>query len=153
LSDRPLSPRERIVAHQELPQCTHCHRKIDPIGFGLENFDATGAWRTSESYLKLQGGRGPWPINVSGALYRGGAFRDYFELRELLAARVDDFAQGFTEALIEFALGRPFGISDAQLAADIVVQARKRGYSTRAFLEALVTAESFRIGPKILENK
>jgi hypothetical protein len=119
----------------------------------LENFDAMGAWRTSESYLKLQGGRGPWPIDVSGSLYRGGAFRDYFELRELLAARVDDFAQGFTEALIEYSLGRPFGISDTQLAADIVAQAGNRGYSTRAFLEALVTAESFRIRRKISEKK
>lgn len=148
LSDRPLSPRERIAAHQELPQCTHCHRKIDPIGFGLENFDAMGAWRTSESYRKVQGGRGPWPIDASGALYRGAAFRDYFELRELLAARMDNFAQVFTEALIEYALGRPFGISDSQLAADLVAQARNRGYSTRAFLEALVTSQSFRSGPK-----
>jgi hypothetical protein len=143
LVDRPLSPRERVAAHQELPQCTHCHRKIDPLGFGLENFDAMGSWRTAELYRKATGGSGPWPIDASGALYRGAAFRDYFELRELLAERVDDFAQGFTEALIEYALGRPYAISDAQLAADILAQARAREYSLRSFLNALVTSRSF----------
>jgi hypothetical protein len=147
LSERPLSPRERIAAHQELPQCMHCHRKIDPIGFGLENFDAMGGWRTSESYLKRPGGRGPWPIDASGTMFRGGSFRDYFELRERIAGRVDDFAQGFAENLIEYALGRPYGFSDAALAGEMVAHAKAHNYAIRAFVSALVTSPSFRSKP------
>jgi hypothetical protein len=143
LSDRPLSPRERIAAHQDLPQCTHCHRKIDPLGFGLENFDASGAWRVSERYRKSPGGLGPWPIDPKGAFFQGPSFSDYFELRDLLAARVHDFAQSFTEALIEYALGRPYGFSDAQLAADIVAQAKNQNYELHAFFKALVMSPSF----------
>jgi hypothetical protein len=143
LADRPLSPRERIAAHQDLPQCTHCHRKIDPLGFGLENFDASGAWRASEKYRKSHAGQGPWPVDPSGAFFNGPAFKDYFELRDLISGRVEDFAQGFTEALIEYALGRPYGFSDAQLANDILSQAKARNYELPAFFEALVASESF----------
>ena len=49
LAGKSLTTRERVVLHQEEPQCASCHRKIDPIGFGLENFDAVGAWRTTDS--------------------------------------------------------------------------------------------------------
>ncbi|MCB1086726.1 MAG: DUF1592 domain-containing protein, partial [Verrucomicrobiae bacterium] len=49
LSGQVLTTRERLLAHQEEPQCASCHRKIDPIGFGLENFDAAGQWRTEDS--------------------------------------------------------------------------------------------------------
>jgi len=50
LAGKSLTTRERLQAHQESPQCASCHRKIDPIGFGLENFDATGQWRNTDSY-------------------------------------------------------------------------------------------------------
>jgi hypothetical protein len=143
LADKPLSPRERIAAHQDLPQCTHCHRKIDPLGFGLENFDAMGAWRVSEKYRKIPGGHGPWPVQPRGAFFNGPAFEDYFALRNLISERVADFAQGFTEALIEYALGRPYGFSDAQLAADILAHAKARNYELFAFFEGLVVSESF----------
>ncbi len=52
LEGKLLTSRERILAHQEEPQCASCHRKIDPIGFGLENFNAVGKWRTEDSYEK-----------------------------------------------------------------------------------------------------
>ncbi len=51
LAGKVLTTRERMLAHQEDAQCASCHRKIDPIGFGLENFDAAGLWRTEDSYM------------------------------------------------------------------------------------------------------
>ena len=143
LGERPLSPRERVVAHQEEPQCRQCHRKIDPIGFGLENFDAAGQWRTTELYTRAVGGRKEWPIDASGEFHKGPAFRDFFELRDRIAERPETFARGFTEALIEYALGRPCGFSDAELADEIVRKAKAEDYHARAFIRALVESRQF----------
>jgi hypothetical protein len=143
LDGKLLTARERLRAHQEEPQCANCHRKIDPIGFGLENFDAAGKWRTEDRYGKKGLGEKTWPIEPAGALYRGPAFKDYFELRDIVASRRDPFARGFTEALIEYALGRPFGFSDEDLAEGIVQQARAKDYSVNEFIQALVASDAF----------
>jgi hypothetical protein len=143
LADEPLSPRERILAHQEEPQCLQCHRKIDPIGFGLENFDTIGQWRSTEVYTKASEGRKDWPIDPSGKFHNGPAFKDYFQLRDLIAAQPENFARGFTESLIEYALGRPYGFADASLADDIVRKAKAKDFAMKEFLLALVTSPEF----------
>lgn len=143
LADKPLSPREKLRAHQEEPQCASCHRKIDPVGFGLENFDAIGRWRETETYAKGAGGRKPWPIEPGGALHRGPAFRDFFELREVISGRADAFAAGFSEALVEYALGRPHGFADETLRSDLVSRARSKDYALREFIYTLVTSPAF----------
>ena len=143
LEDKILSTRERLAAHQEQPQCAQCHRKIDPIGFGLENFNATGKWRTTETYEKKGVGSKTWPISPSGAFYKGASFKDYFELRDLIAAQPEKFARGFTEALIEYGMGRPFGFLDDPLAADILKQAQSQDYQMATFLRTLVLSETF----------
>jgi hypothetical protein len=145
LADKPLSPRERILAHQEEPQCRQCHRKIDPIGFGLENFNAIGQWRSTELYTKAEGGRKDWPIDASGAFHNGPRFDDYFQLRDLVASKRENFARGFVEALIEYALGRPCGFTDATLADEMVSRAAKEDFALREFFIALVTRGEFRL--------
>jgi len=89
------------LAHQEEPQCASCHRKIDPIGFGLENFDAVGKWRTEDHYQAVSAAGKPirkplktWSIDPSGSLHKGPAFHDFFELRDILASRKESFARG-----------------------------------------------------------
>ena len=143
LEDKILSTRERLAAHQEQPQCAQCHRKIDPIGFGLENFNATGKWRTTETYEKKGVGSKTWPISPAGAFYKGQSFKDYFELRDQIAAHPEKFGRGFTEALVEYGLGRPFGFLDEPLATDIITQAKEKDYQMAAFLRALVLSETF----------
>ena len=70
LTDQVLTTRERLLVHQEKSQCASCHRKIDPIGFGLENFNAAGKWRTEDSYqvrderAKAVGKRKIWTIDA-----------------------------------------------------------------------------------------
>jgi hypothetical protein len=140
LDGKPVSPRDRLLAHQEEPQCLQCHRKIDPIGFGLENFNAAGKWREVDYDPKT---KKEWPIDPAGALHNGPAFKDYFELRDLVAARSDDFARGFTEALIEYGLGRPYGFTDDALASDIVARAKEEDFAIRAFIRALVASGTF----------
>ncbi|MEK0445826.1 MAG: hypothetical protein RLZZ399_1147 [Verrucomicrobiota bacterium] len=143
LEKQLLTTRQRLGAHQEEPQCLQCHRKIDPIGFGLENFNAAGKWRTDETYEKKGVGKKTWPIDASGQFHNGPAFRDYFELRDHIAARPEPFARGFSEALIEYALGRPYGFTDAPLADSIVTKAEQAGYALSEFLVALVTSRDF----------
>ena len=148
LADKPLTVREKLSAHQEEAQCASCHRKIDPIGFGLENFDAAGKWRTT-GVNRTKAGRNwktnkTWEIDASGAFHKGPAFADYFELRDRVAEREPDFARGFTEALISYSLGRPFGFTDEDLANEILTAAKARQYSVSEFIQALVLSNTFR---------
>jgi len=143
LENKILSTRERLAAHQEQPQCAQCHRKIDPIGFGFENFNAAGKWRTAETYEKKGVGSKTWPIDPAGAFYKGAHFKDYFELRDQLAAKPEKFARGFSEALVEYGMGRPFGFLDEPLAVEMITQARSQDYQMAAFIRALVLSKTF----------
>jgi len=140
LAGKPISPRERLLAHQEEPQCLQCHRKIDPIGFGLENFNAAGKWRDVDHDPKT---KKDWPIDLAGRFHNGPTFQTYFDLRDQIAAKSENFAQGFTEALIEYALGRPYGFTDAALADDIVKRAKAKDFSIREIIASLVTSREF----------
>jgi hypothetical protein len=148
LEAQALTTRERLAAHQEEPQCAQCHRKIDPIGFGLENFDAGGRWRTEDSYFKrgIPGLREKkWTIDPSAALHKGPAFKSYFELRDLIASNPERFARGFTEALIEYALGRPYGFSDEALADWMMTLGKQNHFSIRVMLQAMVASQHFKL--------
>ena len=133
-----LTARERVLAHQEEPQCASCHRKIDPIGFGLENFTAAGKWRTEDKH-----GKKTYEIDPSGKFHKGPEFSGYFEMRDLIAQKENDFARGFTEHLIGYGLGRPFGFTDEDLANEITSAAKKEDHSVSAFVHALVQSKAF----------
>ena len=150
LAGKVLTTRERVSAHQEDAQCASCHRKIDPIGFGLENFDAVGLWRTEDSFQArdndgkpLPNAKKTWVIDPAGAFHRGPAFRDFHEMREVVASRTDAFARGIASSLIEYGLGRPCGFSDDALVESIVQRAQKQNLGLREFLHALVQSEAF----------
>ncbi|MHC5544288.1 DUF1588 domain-containing protein, partial [Singulisphaera rosea] len=144
LESKLLTTRERIRAHQEQPQCASCHRSIDPIGFGLENFDAVGLWRTEETYKKPGLGEKTWTIDPAAAFHNGPDFKNYEEMREIIATRADDFARAFSGALLEYALGRPRRFGDEPLIAAMVDESRKRDFALREFIRVLATSEEFR---------
>lgn len=148
LSDKLLSPRELQQAHMEEPQCAQCHRKIDPIGFGLENFDAAGKWRESIQLTQLvkkkQKKQKVVAIDPAGQLPDGEQFADFDELREQVAAKKSEFSRGFTEALIEYAMGRPYGFSDESLREQIIARADKNQGAMREYILALVQSKKFR---------
>ena len=152
LAGKVLTTRERLQQHQEDAQCASCHRKIDPIGFGLENFDAVGQWRTQDSYQVMdekgkpvKGASKTWPIEAGSQFHKGPAFTGYFELRDIIAARADEFTRGFSASLIEYALGRPTGFRDEPLLADMLAAAKKEKLGARAFVQALVASREFHI--------
>ena len=143
-----LTTRQKLEAHTKEPQCASCHRKIDSIGFGLENFDPIGKWREME--FAIQGGakrktksKKAHAIEASGAFYKGPAFTNYFEMRELIAKREADFARGFTEHLIEYALGRPFGFTDQDLVDEILNSTRQDNYKVSSLIYTLVNSDVF----------
>lgn len=151
LADKPLNTRERLAAHMEEPQCASCHRKIDPIGFGMENFNAAGKWRTIERFhtknkkvkRAIKGKKTTWKIDPSGKFYKGPSFANFLEMRDLIATQEHKFARGFTEHLIEYALGRPFGFTDEDLASGIVSSAKSKNYTVSEFFQALVATKEF----------
>jgi hypothetical protein len=145
---QPLSARELLSAHQEQPQCAQCHRWIDPIGFGLENFNAIGLWRDADDVLPSKSNglrkRYTFPIDPSGMLRDGSRFAGFEELRSAIGKHTREFARGLTEHLIDFALGRPCGFSDEELVENILQQAAAENYTPRALIQALVTSREFR---------
>ena len=150
LAGQPLTTRERILLHQEAPQCASCHRKIDPIGFGLENFNAVGLWRTEDSYQvtdpqgkAVAGLKKTWTIDPAATLHNGPAFKDFFELRTLIADQEDAFSRGFSSLLIEYALGRPCNFSDEPLIEQLLQHAQQQQGSLRSYIHALVSSQAF----------
>jgi len=158
-----LSARVLGKAHQEEPQCAQCHRKIDPIGYGLENFDAVGLWRDEEIVRysfqdftdREKADDKDWrkkapptltvAIDPSGELFDGTPFENFYELRDRIAERESDFARGFTEHLIEYALGRPFGFVDYNLADSILEKAAEKDYAMNAFILGVVQSDRFKL--------
>ncbi|MEM7603178.1 MAG: DUF1588 domain-containing protein, partial [Verrucomicrobiota bacterium] len=140
-----LSARELQKAHQEQAQCAQCHEKIDPIGYGMENLDAAGNWREMEVVLtgKRDSVRTEFPIEPAGKLTDGTTFESFFDLRDVVADRTEDFAMGLTEALIAYGMGRPYGFSDAQLAHEIVGEAAETDFQMASFIHALIQSEPF----------
>ncbi len=150
LAGKVLTTEERLQAHQEEAQCASCHRRIDPIGMGLENFDAVGTWRTENTYVvkdddgkPVKGAEKTWTIDPAGKLHHGPEFNDYFELRDILASKEEDFARGIAEGLIEYALGRTVGFSDETLITAVVDQAEGKDFAFREFLHAIIRSKEF----------
>ena len=93
-----LTLRQRTELHQSEATCRNCHKVLDPIGFGLENFDAIGRWREKNDEGLA--------IDSAGKLSNGKGFSSPAELKGLLARRETDLARNLTERLMAYALGR-----------------------------------------------
>ncbi|MEI6238982.1 MAG: DUF1592 domain-containing protein [Planctomycetia bacterium] len=145
---KALPARALMTAHQEQPQCAQCHRRIDPIGYGLEHFNAAGSWRSEERIEPNATNKLPkaevFPIDATGALPDGSTFDGFESLRAAVARHETDFARGLTEHLIEYALGRPVGFSDEELVATVLASAKQKHFTPRALIQAIVASPAFR---------
>ncbi len=128
--------REQMEAHRTNPSCAVCHNQIDPIGFGLEKYDAAGAWRTHE---------GEAPIDDTGVLPDGTAFRGPAELKQVLRDRADAFRRNLSEKLLTYALGRGLEHYDGEAVAAIADTARENGDRWSAFVTGVVESAPFRM--------
>lgn len=127
--------RQRMEQHRANPNCATCHNRMDPIGFGFENFDAVGAYRTKD---------GAYPVEPGGSLPSGQSFQTAIELVGLLKQRDEDFRRCLTEKMVTFALGRGLESSDRQYVVEIAKATQAQGDTLPALIQTIVTSEPFR---------
>lgn len=131
---RLLTAREQLELHRTNPTCAACHVKMDPLGFSLENFDATGAFRMRDAGQ---------PIDVSATMPDGTAFAGIEGLRQILMARKDEFTAAFTERLMTYALARGVGARDMPAVRKISASAAADGYRIQTIVRGIVASDAF----------
>jgi hypothetical protein len=134
---KPQTMRERLNAHRQNPVCATCHNLMDPLGFALENFDATGAWRTRDENGK--------PIDASGSLVDGTRLDGPAALRKHLMRHQDRFVHVFTEKLLTYGLGRGLEPADQPVIRGILRQAAAADYRWSAIVTGIVKSTPFRM--------
>jgi hypothetical protein len=140
--DPPM--RERMEMHHKNPVCASCHAIFEPIGLTLENFDATGAWRTMD---------GSSPIDVTGVLTDGTKINGVADLRALLVRHSAQFERVFTEKLLTYALGRGVEYQDMPTVRAIVRESAPGGYKFSALVSGIVKSPVFQMNVKEVAAK
>lgn len=143
------TPRELLLAHASDKSCAMCHRRMDPIGFALENLDAVGRWR--ENYVRWEvddrGRNVAQPgaaIDSSGNLPDGTPIRDVKDLKQWLVEHVEDFSCCVSEKLMTYATGRVPTYAERREIADLVEVNRQAKGGFRDLLIALIQSRTFR---------
>lgn len=149
--------REQLAKHRSLASCSPCHVRIDPPGFALESFDVFGGWR--ERYRAL--GDGPkvtgWgkngqpftfhaaqPVDPTGTLPDGRAFKDVRELKHLLSSDERQIARNLVRQLVTYSTGAPAGFGDRPQVEAILDRCQPDGYRVKSLIHGLIASELFR---------
>ncbi|MGH9721510.1 MAG: DUF1592 domain-containing protein, partial [Bryobacteraceae bacterium] len=135
-SEKGLSIKQILSRHQSDPSCSACHNLMDPIGYGLENFDWMGRWRDRDARDQ--------PVDASGALPGGEKFNGPVELRQVLLNRKSDFLRQLTGRLLGFALGRSLQDGDQCTVQKLVDALEKDNYRARTLIREIVLSVPFR---------
>jgi mono/diheme cytochrome c family protein len=130
-----LTLRQRTELHRKDPGCANCHRILDPIGFGLENFDAIGRWRDRDD----SGG----PIDAAGELPGDRAFRSPKELKRILAERAGDLCRNLVGRLLAYALCRQLEGYDEVVVDRLAAEAARDGFRMQTLVVAVATSYPF----------
>ena len=130
-----VSIRDQLLKHRNVATCAECHRKIDPLGFALENYDAIGGWRDEYDGKVL--------IDSSGKLPDGDSFETPAEFQDALLRRKDQFARCITEKLLAYALGRELEVSDRPVIDEIFQEISSPGKGLRDLIQEIVASRSF----------
>lgn len=128
------SLRKRLEQHRKDPQCASCHSKLDPLGFGLENFDPVGVWRLKD---------GKFEIDSKGELPDGKTFSGPSELKALLMSRKSDFVRCLAEKMLTYAIGRGTESIDKCAVDEIVKEASAGGYKFSTLITSVVESDPF----------
>jgi hypothetical protein len=127
--------REKMEQHRANPSCANCHSLLDPIGFGLENFNAIGAWRDEDN------GR---PVDSAGQLTTGQQFKNANELTGiLLGDKRNQFVRCLSGKLLTYALGRGVEFYDKPAIAGIMTSAAKDNFAFQSLIQAVVESVPF----------
>lgn len=132
----PQTLRDMLTLHRADPVCSACHQVMDPLGFALENFDAVGRWRLTES------GK---PINVADTMYDGSSVDGVDGLRSFLLENRYLFTQTLTEKLMTYALGRSIVAADMPVIRQILRDAAENDYNFSAIIWGIVESPAFQM--------
>ena len=130
-----LTLRQRTELHRTNAVCNNCHKILDPIGFGLENFDAIGRWRDQDD----TGGK----IDAAGELPGGKRFTSPKELKALISARKDALARNLTERLLAYALCRKLEGYDEIVVDRLMTVIAKDGYRMQTLITEIAASYPF----------
>jgi hypothetical protein len=130
-----LTLRQRTELHRTNAVCANCHQTLDPIGFGLENFDAIGRWRDREENGGL--------IDASGELPGGMRFSCPKELKAIIAGRSEDFSRNLVERLLAYALCRRLEGYDEIVVDGLMQDIAADGYRMQTLISAIMTSYPF----------
>ena len=135
---KALTVRQLMAKHRASPTCSSCHAVMDPLGFALENFDATGMWRDKDRYAGTV-------IDSAGELPDGTKINGPDDLRKALLRRPDQFVQTFVENLLTYSMGRTREYYDMPAVRKIVRDTRTLDYKFSAIVQAVVDTEQFKM--------
>lgn len=127
--------REQLEAHRSNSSCSSCHASMDPLGFGLENFDVLGRWRTDLNGL---------PVDARGELPDGTQFTGPNELKKILLSRKDEFIRHFTRKMLGYALSRGLTYEDECVAGEIADKLPEDDYKAQTLIIEIVSSIPFR---------
>lgn len=134
--DGSLSLRQQMEEHRKNPACASCHSRMDPLGFGLENFDAIGKWRDADGKVK---------VDASGELTGHRLFSGPIELKRLLLDDKDAYTRGLTEKMLIYALGRGLERADKPVVGSIATKLPAGQYRFSVLIEEIVKSLPFQM--------
>lgn len=144
IEGRNLTVRERLVQHQKIESCANCHRRIDPYGLAMENFNVIGEWRDKQDGEDTNWGAKAPPIDVSGVLPSGRQFANFAEFKGALLEQKERYLRGLTEKMMTYALGRTLEASDRPAVESIVEQMKQSKFTVRTLVAGIATSHPFR---------
>lgn len=152
-----LTVKQLVDRHKNVAQCASCHDRIDPIGYGLENFDYLGNWRTTEQIGSAAAGgtskrKGktdtkrapPEKIAIDASGYLGDErFEDLEGLRKVLTQHQDQLARSVYESLLSYGIGRKIEFVDDQDVLANLSELKRRNYPLKEMIFEVVTSKTF----------
>jgi hypothetical protein len=133
---KALTMRQQMEEHRVSPACAACHKVMDPLGFALENFDATGKWRSMDGSSK---------IDASGVTPDGFPLNGPADLRKYLSSHPEQFATTVTEKLLTYALGRGVEEYDRPVIRKIVRESAPGNYKWSSLVMGIVKSTPFQM--------
>jgi len=127
--------RERMEQHRKKPDCFSCHSRMDPIGFGMENYDAVGRWRTVDDGSA---------IDNSGVLPDGRKFKGPNQLKQILMQNQDQFVETLADRLLTYALGRGIDARDKIFVEEVADRAAANDNRFVSMIVGVVQSDPFR---------
>jgi hypothetical protein len=131
---KSTSLRGQMELHRSNSICASCHSRMDPLGFGLENYDAIGKWRSTD---------GTFPVDASGVLPGGASFSGPAELRQVLNGMLPEFSRNLTEKMLIYSLGRGLERYDRRTVLEITDKLAASGYGLQTLVGEIVRSLPF----------